>query len=87
MQTKTMSAIETVTSTLIGYLVASLANYLVLPLWGYNVSPGESMAIGLIFTIISLIRGYFVRRLFNWIHINETFKDGVPETAGTSEDR
>jgi len=68
MQTKLMSAIETAASTTIGYVVATLTNFFVLPWFGFSVSMQDSAAIAVIFTVVSLLRGYGVRRLFNWIH-------------------
>lgn len=68
MQTRLQSLAETCINTAIGYGVSTLANWLVLPLFGYAVTIGDSMLIGVIFTFIAIIRGYFVRRLFNWIH-------------------
>lgn len=67
-QTRTQSAIETIVSTVIGYLVAYLTQVAVFPIFGFHARTREHLAIGAIFTVVSLIRGYFVRRLFNWIH-------------------
>lgn len=65
MQSKRNSAFEAVTNVAIGYLVSVLANVLILPLFGYNVTIGDSFAIGLAFTAVSLARSYALRRLFN----------------------
>jgi hypothetical protein len=65
MQSRVMSAVEAAINIAIGYAVSVTANLLVLPLFGYNVTFGDSLAIGLAFTVISLIRSYLVRRLFN----------------------
>ena len=62
-----MSAIEASTNVLIGYLVSVAANIIILPLFGYNVTIGDSFAIGLAFTAVSLVRSYVLRRAFNWI--------------------
>lgn len=67
-QTSRQSAIETCASTAIGFAIAYVASYTVLPLFGHNVTHGENFWITAIFTVISLVRGYFVRRLFNHIH-------------------
>ena len=67
MQSKRNSAFEAVTNVAIGYLVSVLANVLILPLFGYNVTIGDSFAIGLAFTLVSLVRSYLLRRAFNWI--------------------
>ena len=65
MQSRIMSATEAVVNIAIGYAVSVTANLLVLPLFGYDVTIGDSLAIGLAFTVIILIRSYIVRRLFN----------------------
>jgi acetyltransferase-like isoleucine patch superfamily enzyme len=65
MQSKRNSAFEATTNVAIGYLVSVLANVLILPLFGYNVTIGDSFAIGLAFTVVSLVRSYVLRRTFN----------------------
>ena len=65
MQSKRNSAFEAATNVAIGYLVSVMANVLILPLFGYNVTIGDSFAIGLAFTVVSLARSYVLRRLFN----------------------
>lgn len=65
MQSKRNSAFEAATNVTIGYFVSVLANVLILPLFGYNVTIGDSFAIGLAFTVVSLVRSYVLRRIFN----------------------
>jgi hypothetical protein len=67
MQSKRNSAFEAATNVAIGYLVSVLANVLILPVFGYNVTIGDSFAIGLAFTAVSLVRSYLLRRAFNWL--------------------
>ena len=66
MQSKKRSFIEAVTNVLVGYLVAVISNLIVLPLFGYQVSLFDGFAIGVVFTVISLIRSYMIRRVFNY---------------------
>lgn len=65
MQSRIMSAVESISNVLIGYLVSVAANIIVLPMFGYNVTIADSFAIGLAFTAISLARSYILRRVFN----------------------
>lgn len=65
MQRRIDSILEALTNTAIGYLVAVLANFLVLPIFGFHPSFAESNGIALLFTLISVIRSYCLRRLFN----------------------
>ena len=68
-QSRGMSWLETCLSTAIGYLVALATQLVVFPLLGIVVAFGENLLIGAIFTVVSIIRGYCVRRLFNWLHL------------------
>ena len=65
MQSKQRSALEAVTNVVVGFLVAVGANVIVLPAFGYNVTVYDSFAIGWFFTLISMIRSYALRRVFN----------------------
>lgn len=64
-QTRTQSLIEVTINVLIGYIIATLTQIIIFPLFGIYVGLGDQMTISLIFTIISIIRGYIVRRWFN----------------------
>lgn len=65
MQTRMMSFIEAMTNIVVGYAVAVITQLLVFPLFGLAASLGDNLMIGLIFTIVSLVRSYMLRRLFN----------------------
>ena len=65
MQTKKQSAIESLTSTTIGIIIGIVLNLTILPIFGYPVSLSDSLLISIIFTAISVIRSYTVRRIFD----------------------
>lgn len=65
MQTRSQSMLEATANVLVGYSVSVIANLAVLPAWGFKVSAMDAMGIGLVFTLISWIRSYALRRLFN----------------------
>lgn len=69
MQKKRHSLLEALLSTAIGFGIAFAANFTVLPWFGYKPTVVENLLITTIFTIISVVRGYAVRRLFNWLHV------------------
>ena len=71
MQSKKMSLLETITSTVIGFSVSLILVNVVLPLFGFDVRFSQSLSITMIFTVASILRGYGVRRLFNYIHQRE----------------
>lgn len=64
-QTKRQSLKETVISTFIGLAVSLIAQIVVFPLYNLEVSFNQNIQITIIFTIVSIVRGYFVRRYFN----------------------
>lgn len=66
-QTRLGSFIESNVNTFVGF-VGSVAiwEWVVAPLWGFNTSFVDNLVIICIFTVWSIIRGYFVRRYFNW---------------------
>ena len=65
MQSKRESMIETLTSVFVGWLIGVILNMLVLPLFDYNITVVDSLWVSLIFTAVSVIRGYIIRRWFN----------------------
>jgi len=68
MQTKTQSLIETCINTAIGYLISLLAQLAIFPLFGIHVPLHSNLMIGAAFTVVSIVRGFFIRRFFNWLH-------------------
>lgn len=64
-QSKEQSLKETVISTFIGLAVSLITQILVFPLYGMEVSFNQNIQITIIFTLVSIVRGYFVRRYFN----------------------
>jgi hypothetical protein len=64
-QTRIGSLIETMVNIVIGFSINWTANMLIFPLFGFHISPGANFVLGLIYTVISVIRSYCVRRWFN----------------------
>jgi len=65
MQSRWMSFAEALTNILVGYGLAVLTQIAVFPLFGLQVALRETFLLGLIFTLVSLIRSYTMRRTFN----------------------
>lgn len=70
-QSQRASALEAVLNTLVGFWVSTLANIFLLPLWGFSPSLTQGIEIGILFTLISLLRSYLLRRAFNYFHIRQ----------------
>lgn len=68
MQSKRMSLVETITNQATGFFISWLLNLFVFPkLFGYHLSGSQSFVTTLLFTGISIVRSYVVRRTFNKI--------------------
>jgi len=66
MQTKKGSVAEVAFNLVVGYSINFMANILILPLFGFStLSLSKNALIGLIFTVISIVRQYVIRRWFN----------------------
>ena len=65
MQSHLMSFVEAVTNIVVGYALAVLTQMIVFPLFGLHASLGENVMLAALFTGISLIRSFTIRRLFN----------------------
>ncbi len=64
MQSRTMSLVEVTSSVVVGYCVAVCAQIVVFPWFGLTVALHENMAIAAVFTVVSIVRSYAFRRLF-----------------------
>lgn len=67
-QSRAMSGAESVANVAIGYGVAVASQLVIFPLFGVHLPLSDNLLIGAWFTVISLVRSYAVRRLFNRLH-------------------
>lgn len=61
-----MSAVEAAANVAVGYIVSVAATAVVMPAFGYRVTAGDALGISAVFTAVSLVRSYVLRRAFNW---------------------
>jgi len=66
MQTRLESLIEISLNTLSGFVIAWITSLFILPHFGFNVTLNQNTQITLIFTAVSIVRGWVWRRLFNF---------------------
>lgn len=64
-QTKLTSLIEAITNTLLGFVLSMLAWPVLSRIAGIDYNGHQHMVIVLLFTVLSVVRGYVVRRFFN----------------------
>ena len=70
-QSRRASLTEAALNTLLGYCVAIAAQVAIFPLFGIHVSAADHAVIGLLFTAVSLVRSYALRRLFEALRVKE----------------
>ena len=83
-QKKTHSLIEAATSTAIGLGIGLIGQLVIFYFENIQVTFGTNIRILLFMTILSMIRSFYVRRIFNWFHVrsahnvNTTSQESTP---------
>jgi hypothetical protein len=70
-QSRLMSLVESLANVLVGYGVAVATQMLVFPLFGLAVTISDNLLIGLIFTAVSIVRSYALRRGFEALRVRQ----------------
>lgn len=71
-QSRLMSLVESLANVLVGYGVAVITQMLMFPLFGLVVTVTENLLIGLIFTAVSIVRSYALRRGFKALRVRQS---------------
>jgi hypothetical protein len=80
-QSHLMSLAESLANVLVGYGVAVATQMLVFPLFGLVVTATENMLIGLIFTAVSIVRSYALRRGFEALRVRQLGQHAVADAV------
>lgn len=64
-QSRLSSFYEAMLNTIIGFVLSFTAGFIIYPLCGVEITAGANFAVVLIYTLISIVRSYAVRRWFN----------------------
>lgn len=83
-QSRLMSLVEALANVLVGYGVAVATQMLVFPLFGLAVTITENLLIGSIFTAISVVRSYALRRGFEALRVRQTGHVPTADAANPS---
>jgi hypothetical protein len=62
-----MSMVETITNVAIGLIVSFLSQVVVFKYYDIHISLAQNLELTLYFTVVSVIRGFALRRFFNSI--------------------
>ena len=68
-QSRFMSLVEAIANVAVGYGIAVLTQLVAFPWFGLPARVGDALAIGGIFTGVSIARSFLLRRLFEAIRL------------------
>ena len=68
-QSRLMSLVEAVANVAVGYGVAVITQILIFPIFGLHTTLAQNLQMGLLFTGVSIIRSFLLRRLFEAIRV------------------
>ncbi len=71
MQSRAMSLVEAAANVVVGYGAAVATQIIVFPWFGLSATLAGNLMIGSIFTAVSLVRSYTLRRLFERLRPRE----------------
>jgi len=74
-QSRLMSLVEAIVNVIVGYSVAVATQLVVFPWFGLPARLDDAMVIGAIFTIISILRSFLLRRVFEAMRVGGQFRD------------
>jgi hypothetical protein len=67
-QSRRHSAYEAIINVVVGMTINLMLNFAVFPLFGWEISLQQNIALGVIYTVVSIARSYTLRRTFNRWH-------------------
>lgn len=70
-QRRIHSLLESIVNVIIGLAINIVAQSIVFPLLGMHTSMAQNVEIALIFTAISIVRSFCLRRAFNSWHVHQ----------------
>ena len=68
-QSRKMSFVESVASTSVGFGINLYAQTVIFPAFGVHLQLHDNLLIASIFTVISIARGFLLRRVFEAVRI------------------
>lgn len=67
-----MSFAEALTNVAVGYGIAVATQIAVFPVFGFHASLSDNLLMGAIFTVVSIVRSYSLRRLFEEVRVRRS---------------
>ena len=64
-QSRVMSFVEAMTNVVVGYGIGVGVQIVAFPAFGFTITIRQNLVIGLLFTAVSIMRSYTLRRIFD----------------------
>lgn len=71
-----MSALEAATNVVVGFAFALVTQFTVFPMLGLAVSVTNNLILGGIFTVVSMVRSFTLRRMFEALRLRSLSTQG-----------
>ncbi|WP_425466109.1 DUF7220 family protein [Ostreiculturibacter nitratireducens] len=71
-QSRAMSLVEAIANVAVGYSVAVVTQIMVFPVFGLHTTLEQNLKMGAVFTLVSVVRSFVLRRFFEAIRIRAT---------------
>lgn len=71
-QSRLMSFVEALANVAVGYGVAVVTQILIFPVFGLHTTLAQNLSMGGIFTGVSIIRSFLLRRAFEAIRVHSS---------------
>jgi hypothetical protein len=71
-QSRLMSFVEALANVAVGYGVAVVTQILIFPVFGLHATLAQNLSMGGIFTGVSIIRSFLLRRAFEAIRVHSS---------------
>lgn len=68
-QSRAMSLVESLANVAVGYGVAVVTQILIFPVFGLHATLAQNLTMGAVFTVVSIVRSFALRRLFEAIRV------------------
>ncbi|MRX51663.1 hypothetical protein GI374_14705 [Paracoccus sp. S-4012] len=71
-----MSLVESIANVIVGYGIAVITQILIFPIFGLHTTLAQNLQLGLVFTGVSIVRSFALRRLFEAARVSKNLGMG-----------
>lgn len=84
-QSRTMSFVESIANVVVGFVVAVATQVVVFPLFGLHTTLQQNMTMGAVFTVVSILRSFTLRRMFEALRVRPAQREAAAQPRAAEE--